>query len=567
MLEEILVRRRPRAHAARPVLDAELRVVRGLRLERRDARGESDAAELLVDLVHARDAEALAVATVRLHGLADPLAHAELVGARRALLRCGGRPERIREVGRLRLDALEPPADGDARPGRELREVLGIDALAALIGVQVHGGGVEQRLALRLLPPEVPVGKVVADDQAVARAERTVGELEARREGPRAGARLDVLVEEPAEEVVAEERAALARAVAEIGRELALAERDLAGEQPACAVARRPVVRRAGAPRIARQLRLGARAGQPQVLAVSTELDAERPGTAEPAQIGFAVALSDAVVLAPVVRLVVVQREGAARLVAGDRASAAKLDGVEPPDARRHRAGARAALGRARDDVDRAAGRTAAVQHAAAAAHDLDALDRLDGDRRPGRVGEIDLVQSPAVEQEQRVLVGGDAEAAQIHLLVGAPGEVADRHAGLLREELRQRARGARGDVLGGDDGHPDRRVQPVLREARRGDRHRLHDGRSGLRERALPVGERGGDGPGRKSKDEAARTARAIEAALHVSLPSGGRPRTPATRCDGRKRGRGRNAPGGHRYPAAFPDPSHRRPVSGLAS
>jgi hypothetical protein len=56
------------------------------------------------------------------------------------------------------------------------------------------------------------------------------------------------------------------------------------------------------------------------------------------------------------------------------------------------------------DDLDHAAGRAFAVQHAAAAADDLDALDGVDRDGRQHRAGQFVLVQAHAVDHDHHVL-------------------------------------------------------------------------------------------------------------------------------------------------------------------
>ena len=66
-----------------------------------------------------------------------------------------------------------------------------------------------------------------------------------------------------------------------------------------------------------------------------------------------------------------------------------------------------------------AAGGAVAVQHAAAAARDLDALDGLDRDRRQDSAGQFVLVQAHAVDQDHHVLAAVRAEAAQVEAEVG----------------------------------------------------------------------------------------------------------------------------------------------------
>ena len=83
---------------------------------------------------------------------------------------------------------------------------------------------------------------------------------------------------------------------------------------------------------------------------------------------------------------------------------------------------------------------------------------------------EVGLRQPQSVEQHQRVLVAGDAKAAQIELRVLRSGEIADLQQTELGEDVAEIRRGALADVVRGDEGHADRQIALGVRKARRGD-------------------------------------------------------------------------------------------------
>src|SRR5437016_4712 len=118
-----------------------------------------------------------------------------------------------------------------------------------------------------------------------------------------------------------------------------------------------------------------------------------------------------------------------------------------------------AGLATARDDVDRPARRPGAVEHGAAAAYDLDPLDGFERNRRELRGFEIALAEPQPVEQHQRVLVAGDAEAPQVELRVLRAREIADLQQAELRQDVAEIRRSALADVVRRDDGNPDRQV------------------------------------------------------------------------------------------------------------
>src|SRR6185503_19177299 len=137
--------------------------------------------------------------------------------------------------------------------------------------------------------------------------------------------------------------------------------------------------------------------------------------------------------------------------------AATQLFGAVAAGARQRQRASLTGLRSPRDDVDRAARRARAVEHRAAAAHDLDAVDGVERNGRELRRFEVALVDAQAVEQDQRVLVAGDAEAAQVDLRVLRAGEIADLQQAELGEDLAEVRGRALADVVRGDDRHSDR--------------------------------------------------------------------------------------------------------------
>ena len=99
--------------------------------------------------------------------------------------------------------------------------------------------------------------------------------------------------------------------------------------------------------------------------------------------------------------------------------------------------------------------------------------------------GEVDVGDAAPVQENQRVLRPGDAEAAQVDRGDRAVVAVKVRHrdADLLGKKLGQRARRAFADILRGDDRGARGQAARVLRKARRGNHDRVvvlrKDGRS----------------------------------------------------------------------------------------
>ena len=231
-----------------------------------------------------------------------------------------------------------------------------------------------------------------------------------------------------------------------------------------------PVVRRVGLPRVGGDLGLGERAGQALALLVHPELEvaARRAEVTVDAHEGVALAVA---AVAPIaIRILVGCGKRAAQRFALLYESRPRFLGTVAAGASQCM---RAALARARaasDDVDGAAGSSRAIEHRAAAAHDLDALDRFQRDRGKLRRFEIALGETQAVHEHQRVLVAGDAEAAQVELRVLRAGEITDLQQAVLGEDVAEIGRRALADVVSRDHGHAHRQVASRVGKACGGD-------------------------------------------------------------------------------------------------
>ncbi len=139
------------------------------------------------------------------------------------------------------------------------------------------------------------------------------------------------------------------------------------------------------------------------------------------------------------------------RLVVADRDAAGDVRGSHRAALGPHREGQRP-LPAPRDDVDHAAHRIGAVEAAHGPANDLDALDVVGGE-----VGEIELavggvVGLDAVDQDQRVVALGTADA---HLRdIAETAAAAHRDAGQAAQRLGRVADLPRAQLLAGDDRH-----------------------------------------------------------------------------------------------------------------
>ena len=273
--------------------------------------------------------------------------------------------------------------------------------------------------------------EIDAQDELVRSSE---DELRARREGPL----FDIAAAGEVAEGAAEREARAFGAVAGVRRDLVAAERLGAADDELHAFALAPIVGRVGLLRIRCDLGLGERARQPLAQLVDAELQVHAALRRARFQAAERIALAIATVSPIAVRVLVRRRNPAAEERALPVVARATFDRAVAASARE---GVRARFPRhtaTRDDVDRAAGGATAVEHRATSAHDLDTLDRFERDGRELRRFELVLRDAQAVDEDQRVLVAGDAEAAQVDLLVLRAGEIADLKQPELREYVRQ---------------------------------------------------------------------------------------------------------------------------------
>ena len=164
------------------------------------------------------------------------------------------------------------------------------------------------------------------------------------------------------------------------------------------------------------------------------------------------------------------QQLGAARRPAAVRVADFAAPAREPADADGLPLEGRAVF---RDHVHHAEERAAAVDGGAGAGHEFDAVDEGQVDGEFGADGALvvdDVVQAPAVDQDQqpRVQVARIAQAADVRVVVVAV--VGHRHAGHALQDLRERAVAALADVLGRDHGDGRRCLADLLRNLRRRD-------------------------------------------------------------------------------------------------
>ncbi len=177
---------------------------------------------------------------------------------------------------------------------------------------------------------------------------------------------------------------------------------------------------------------------------------------AQEAEIGDAALLLELVVVAPAVRgdVVAVDRGGhlapgpVPRVVGGHRALGIVEAAEDAGDARRRRQ-VGTGLG---DDVDDAAHRAVAVEHAAAvAARDLDVVDAFARNGAQVDALEIDIVDAPSIDQHQRIGGGGGPEAAHVDgglCSVHAAEQTGDLDARLGREDVLHRGAGRARDPV-----------------------------------------------------------------------------------------------------------------------
>ena len=109
------------------------------------------------------------------------------------------------------------------------------------------------------------------------------------------------------------------------------------------------------------------------------------------------------------------------------------------------------------NDVDDAADGVVAIEHrAAVAAGDLDSLDRIERDGRKIDLRHVDVVQSPSVNQDERIGGGEGSKSAEVDAglrAVDATKQACQLHARRLGNDFRQRLRRRVGDIVSGDDG------------------------------------------------------------------------------------------------------------------
>jgi hypothetical protein len=195
-------------------------------------------------------------------------------------------------------------------------------------------------------------------------------------------------------------------------------------------------------------------------------------------------------------------------------------------------AGLRAAAGH---DLDHAAGGALAVQHAAAAAHDLDALDGIDRDRRQHGIGQLVFVEAHAVDHDHHVLRTVGTEAAQVEREVGrAVQALAPVHAADLADGGVDVVDAGAADLVLGDDGGADRLQRGVAREAGAGD----DDGGRQVLGGGIGAGEQGqGKGAGQRERPHG-RCAAGKDSRMHgivfFGSLTGARPRTPVVHGSG---------------------------------
>src|SRR4029450_10734610 len=95
------------------------------------------------------------------------------------------------------------------------------------------------------------------------------------------------------------------------------------------------------------------------------------------------------------------------------------------------------------NDVDDAADSVVAIEHrAAVAAGDLDSLDRIERDGRKIDLRHVDVVQSPSVNQDERIGGGEGSKSAEVDAglrAVDATKQASQLHARRLGNDFRQR--------------------------------------------------------------------------------------------------------------------------------
>src|SRR6185503_9789734 len=173
------------------------------------------------------------------------------------------------------------------------------------------------------------------------------------------------------EESGCEEGRAVFLTIAEVRGELMLTEALRSAEDDVGAVARAIVVRRPGLSRIVLDLLLRKRARQALALLVSAELERSTPRSPVAVQLAGEVCFLEVAVTPVAVGILAGDGEAASEVLPLEAAADARFLGAEAAVAPEHAQASLAGLRLARDDVDRSGGGVRAVQHGAAAAHDL----------------------------------------------------------------------------------------------------------------------------------------------------------------------------------------------------
>ena len=133
-------------------------------------------------------------------------------------------------------------------------------------------------------------------------------------------------------------------------------------------------------------------------------------------------------------------------------------------------------LGRLGDDIDSATGGAAAIEHRAATAENLDALDGRQRNGRPIYRELFVLADAYTIEQHQRVLVAEYTKPAHIDLHVGRPGKIACAYAGKRLQQLRHGGCRTALDVLCRDDANANRITRGSVVKTRGSDSNRWPD-------------------------------------------------------------------------------------------
>ncbi len=434
-----LVSRGAKARATRLVFRAQL--ARASRLgpqQRARAGGEAD-------LIEGGDAEARGELGVGRPAAAQALAQRELIGRQVV----AGAVRRQADVGALQ------PAAGD-QPGAVRDPDIGerVDRQVVL------RAGARAEIAAAV---EVRLLHVGADRDVVLATAGVEAQLAARQQRSRLDARVHF--------ESGKTRRRLLGAIGQVGGPVVAAAGRRAAQRERGVIATGVAENRSLLARIGHDLRLGERSRQVGVLPsqrhaqVGARLVAARlEGSGD---VGLAI-----FVVAPVaVGVFAGQVERKAQPLAHAPGPRAQLGRAVAPGARLAVALRLARLAALGDDVDGAAACAAAVEHGATAAQDFNPLDRVQRNAGELRRGQFVLRNPDAVDQDQRVLVAGDAEAAQVDLLARRAGVVADMDQAELGQDLGQVGGGALFDVVRGNDGDPHRQVAlAVWKTGRRDD-------------------------------------------------------------------------------------------------